>query len=169
MRAPRYRFPDEVRSTTRSIAARMIQEGTIAQTPEELDTWISQRPDIQAPLEKGGYNTAFTAHDLFPLLQVAAEKAGGPAPEADAPPRSSRPRWLVAGLLLLVLMIVLLVLAVATDVLYVEEAGPSRGAYTRVGCTVGPGFEVTDVAMLEAGSEAATVVERRCTEMAELV
>lgn len=113
MRPPRYRFPDEVRSTTRTIAARMVDEGTIAQTPEELDTWISQRPEVQHSLQKGGYNTAFSSHDLFPLLQVLVEKAGGPAPEADVPPRSARGRWLVGGLLLVVVIVILL-LAVAT-------------------------------------------------------
>ncbi len=122
MRSPRYRFPDEVRSTTRGMASRMIEDGAIAQTPEQLDTWISQRPEVREPLERGGYNTEFTAHDLFPLLRAMIARAGGPAPEvvapaggsapkAEAPPRSSSSRWLVV--LLLVLVVAVLLLAVA--------------------------------------------------------
>jgi hypothetical protein len=129
MRAPRYRFPDEVRSTTRSIASRMVREGTIARTPEELEAWIARTPDVQRPLEEGGYHTAFTAHDLFPLLQVFVVKAGGPAPEADAPPRSSRGRWIAVGLLLVVL-IMLLVIAVATAARAQQQPG---GVTTRAG------------------------------------
>jgi hypothetical protein len=111
MRPPRYRFPDEVRSTTRGIASRMIEEGRIAQGPEELHAWISQTPDVEASLRRGGYGTAFTAEDLFPLLQAFVARARGPAPEGDdLPARSSRRNWLVAGVLLLVLVIVLLVL-----------------------------------------------------------
>lgn len=101
MRAPRYRFPDQVRSTTRTVASRMVRTGEIARTPEQLDAWISEEPDVKESLEKGGYNTAFTSADLFPLLQVFIVQAGGPgpepdAPEADAPPRASRRGWLTA-------------------------------------------------------------------------
>ncbi|HEV2147718.1 MAG TPA: hypothetical protein VGR37_09980 [Longimicrobiaceae bacterium] len=111
MRAPRYRFPDEVRSTTRAMASRMVQEGTIARTPEELDAWISERPDVREPLEKGGYGTAFTSHDLFPLLHVFVLRAGGPAPEVVPPRRPSQKWWLLG--LLLVLLVVLLLVAVS--------------------------------------------------------
>jgi hypothetical protein len=112
MRAPRYRFPDEVRSTTRSIASRMIQQGTIARSPEELRTWISRTPDVRERLEEGGYGTAFTAEDLFPLLRAFVERAGGSAPDVDVARSSSRGRWLAAGVLLLVLVIVIVALTV---------------------------------------------------------
>jgi hypothetical protein len=115
MRPPRYRFPDEVRSTTRSIASQMLQEGTVAQTPEDLERWIAQRPEVRESLETGGYGTAFTADDLFPLLEVFLTQAGGPAPEVEVPHRSSKVRWLVAGLLLLVLGAGLLLLVGATQ------------------------------------------------------
>lgn len=92
MRAPRYRFPDEVRSTTRSMASQMVRDGTVARTPEQLDTWISQRPEVREPLVRGGYGEAFTSHDLFPLLQVFLGPAGQPAPEAEARARSTRSR-----------------------------------------------------------------------------
>ena len=42
MRAPRYRFPESVRETTRVIAARMVRERTITHTPEELEAWINE-------------------------------------------------------------------------------------------------------------------------------
>ncbi len=113
MRPPRYRFPDQVRSTTRTIASRMVRDGTVARTPEQLETWISQTPDVGESLESGGYNTLFTSDDLFPLLQVFVAQAGGPAPQAAAPPRASTRRWLLVGLLAVV-VIVLVLLAVAT-------------------------------------------------------
>ncbi|HEX2090833.1 MAG TPA: hypothetical protein VHG28_00470 [Longimicrobiaceae bacterium] len=116
MRPPRYRFPDEVRSTTRAMATRMVRDGTIARTPEQLDTWISQAPEVQESLERGGWGTEFTSDDLLPLLHVFVAQAGGPAPEADAPPHSSRSRWLIPGVVAAV-VIVLVLLAVATGAL----------------------------------------------------
>lgn len=116
MRPPRYRFPDVVRSTTRTIASRMVQEGTVARTPEELDTWISQEPDVRAALESGGYGTEFTSHDLFPLLQVFVAQAEGPAPEVHARPRFFRSRWLLLGLVAAV-VIILVLLVVAMNAL----------------------------------------------------
>lgn len=124
MRAPRYRFPDEVRSTTRAMASRMVEDGTIPQTPEQLETWISQTPDVSESLEKSGYNTAFTAHDLFPLLQAMTARAGGSPPETVAkaagsapkilaPSRSSSSRWLVVLLLVLVVAVALLAVAMS--------------------------------------------------------
>lgn len=112
MRAPRYKFPEEVRSTTRSIAARMVREGGPAQTAEELDLWISQAPDVRERLVKGGYGTAFTAHDLLPLLHVFVKQAGGSIPEPDAPPPPSKKPWLVG--LVVLLALVLLVLALTS-------------------------------------------------------
>jgi hypothetical protein len=117
MRAPRYRFPDEVRSTTRSIASRMIQQGTIARSPEELRTWISQAPDVRERLEEGGYGIDFTAEDLFPLLQVFVERAGGSAPDVDVARPWYGGRRLWAGVLLLILVILFVVLVVSRGAL----------------------------------------------------
>jgi ferric-dicitrate binding protein FerR (iron transport regulator) len=115
MRPPRYRFPDEVRSTTRGIASQMLREGTVARTPEDFERWIAQHPEVRETLETGGYGTAFTAEDLFPLLEVFVTRAAGAASEAEAPLRFSRVHWLAAGLLLLVLGAVLLLLVGATQ------------------------------------------------------
>ena len=82
MRAPRYRFPDEVRSTTRAMASRMVEQGSAVSTPEELDSWLASEPAARESLERGGFGTAFNSHDLFPLLEVFIGKAGG----AVAPP-----------------------------------------------------------------------------------
>lgn len=109
MRPPRYRFPDEVRDTTRAAASRMVRDGDIARTPEDLEAWIAREPEVRETLENGGYGREFTAHDLFPLLQVMVAQAGGPAPEPDAPARSSTRPWLV-GLVLLVLLVIALVI-----------------------------------------------------------
>jgi hypothetical protein len=114
MRPPRYRFPDSVRSTTRAMASRMVADATIAETPEQLDEWISQEPGVRAALERGGYNSAFTSRDLLPLLQVFIVKAGGSPPDSAVPPPSARYRWML-GLLFLV-AIILLGIAVATGV-----------------------------------------------------
>ena len=104
MRGPRYQFPNEVRSTTRAMAARMVQGGQIADTPEQLEEWIAREVDVRETLEDGGYGTEFTAHDLFPLLQVFITHAGGPAPVTE-PPARTYPRWLprVGALLALAL------------------------------------------------------------------
>jgi hypothetical protein len=108
MRAPRYRFPDEVRATTRTIATRMIQEGPIARTAEDLDDWLAHEPDLEASLRRGGYGTEFTSRDLFPLLDVFIVQAGG-APPADDPGGGSSRRWWLAalGLALLAVMLAL--------------------------------------------------------------
>ena len=105
MRAPRYKFPEEVRATTRAMASRMVEQGSIVRTPEELETWISEAPAVRETLERGGYRTAFSSHDLFPLLEVFIGQAGGRVPRAEVPPRSRNPRFraaLVAGILLVV-------------------------------------------------------------------
>jgi hypothetical protein len=114
MRAPRYRFPDTVRSATRTIATQMVRDGTIAQTPEELDAWISERPDVKEVLEKGGYGRAFDAKELFPLLQVFIVQAGGPAPVVDAPPPApARPGLPVRAVIVVGIVLLLLAVAVA--------------------------------------------------------
>ena len=113
MRPPRYHFPDEVRTATREMAARSVRDSTVARTPEELDGWISEAPEVREPLERGGYTTEFTASDLFPLYAVMVEKAGGPAPGAAAA-APSRTRWGVgklAAIALVIAAIVALVLA----------------------------------------------------------
>ena len=115
MRPPRYHFPDEVRSATREMAARTVRAGTVARTPEELDAWILQAPDVREPLERGGYATEFTANDLFPLYEVMVEKAGGPAPRATAAaPSRTRPSvGMLAAVALAIAVIVALVLALS--------------------------------------------------------
>lgn len=113
MRPPRFQFTNEIRETTRTIASRMVGDGTIAQTSEELGAWIEQRPEVREPLELDGYGTEFTAEDLFPLLQVFVVQAGGSYPEADAPPGASRRRWALLALVAaaVVLAVVLAVVA----------------------------------------------------------
>ena len=115
MREPRYRFPDEVRTTTRAMASRMVQEGTIVQTPEQLATWMSERVAERESLERGGYSTAFTAPDLFPLLEVFVEQAGGPPPPADPPSARTNP-----GAWAALVVVILLVVAAAAAILLVR-------------------------------------------------
>ena len=105
MRAPRHRFSDNVRSITRSIATVMVEEGAIAQTPHELDTWISQRPRIRVPLEEGGYNKAFGADDLFPLLKAMVSQPAAPASEASTPSRMPKSALFAGGALLVAIVL----------------------------------------------------------------
>lgn len=112
MRPPRYHFPDEVRSTTRDMAHRMVDEGTVARSPEELDAWIAQAPDARESLVRGGYGTHFGAADLLPLLEMAVTRAGGVAPaRAAVPARGGWNPWVV-GLLMLVAVAVLVMVGV---------------------------------------------------------
>jgi hypothetical protein len=115
MRPPRYHFPDEVRTATREMAARSVRDGTVARTPEELDGWILQAPDVREPLERGGYTTEFTAGDLFPLYAVMVERAGGPGLQ-DAAAAPARTRWSVG-------MIAVVVLAIAAIIALVLALG----------------------------------------------
>lgn len=103
MRAPRYRFPEQVRSATREMAARMIEDESIARSPEQMEAWIAESPQVRSRLEEGGYGTEFTAADLFPLLRAMLGDAAlpAPAPNAAAAPEGPRRLWL-AGLLLLI-------------------------------------------------------------------
>jgi hypothetical protein len=115
MRPPRYHFPDEVRSATREMAAQTVQAGTVARTPEELDAWIQQAPDVREPLERGGYTTHFNASDLFPLYEVMVQKAGGQVPRAAAaaPSRTRPSMGMVAAVALAIAAVVALVLALS--------------------------------------------------------
>jgi hypothetical protein len=92
------------------MAAQTVRAGTVARTPEELDAWILQAPDVREPLERGGYTTEFTASDLFPLYEVMVQKAGGPAPRAAAA-APSRTRWSVGRLAAIALAIAVVVVA----------------------------------------------------------
>ncbi|CAN5622056.1 hypothetical protein BH23GEM8_BH23GEM8_21710 [soil metagenome] len=111
MRGPRFRFPDQVRNSTRTIASRMIREGEIARSPEELDAWIVQRPEVHAPLEKGGYGSEFDSSDLFPLLVVFLGPKNAPVEEAEATATglSRTTLALLVGALVVVVLIVILV------------------------------------------------------------
>lgn len=92
------------------MAAESVRAGTVAGTPEELDAWIHQAPDVREPLKRGGYTTEFTASDLFPLYEVMVQQAGGPAPRpAAAAP--SRTRWSVGTLAAVALAIAVAVAA----------------------------------------------------------
>ncbi len=102
MRDPRYRFSDDVRATTRAAALRMIHAGTVATSPEALAAWVARTDDLRETLTNGGYGTAFTADDLFPLYQGFVAKA------TPAPPRASagRGKWLWIGLIVVGIAIV---------------------------------------------------------------
>jgi hypothetical protein len=111
MREPRYRFPNEVRSTTRSIASWMLREGEVAESPEELEAWIAQRPEFLKPLEGGGYGKAFTARDLFPLLQAFLGAAAATPPADDAERGPSWERWVWIALLVILIAIAWMIAA----------------------------------------------------------
>ena len=93
------------------MASRMVREGTVSGTPEDLDAWIVAEPEVRESLEQGGYGTRFTSADLFPLYEAAVVGAGGsvPRPVEEAPPPT--PRGWVKGL-----AVVLIVLAAAAVV-----------------------------------------------------
>lgn len=105
MRPPRHRFSDSVRSITRSMAATMVQEQAVVQTPHELEAWIALRPHVRLPLEEGGYNHAFDAVDLFPLLQAMAGQPVEPVPTASTAPRIPAPALLAGGAFVVAVLI----------------------------------------------------------------
>jgi hypothetical protein len=113
MRPPRFRFPDDVRAATREMAARMVREGAVPETPEQLSAWIAERPEIQGRLERGGYGTAFTSDDMLPLLRVFVADAGGVAarPAAGSPAVAER-GWLTGALILLAVVVLVIALVV---------------------------------------------------------
>lgn len=108
MRDARYRFSDDVRSMTRAIAVRMIHAGEVAESPEALDAWIARTDDLRDRLVKGGYGSAFSADDLFPLFQAHVARA---APSTPARSRAGATRWLWIGLIAAVVVIAGLILA----------------------------------------------------------
>ena len=93
MRAPRHRFSDDVRAATRAMAARMVEEDAVAQSPDQLDDWISHAPQTREALARDGYGSAFTAEDLFPLLQAMTGRM------EVTRPQEARPRTLSAAVL----------------------------------------------------------------------
>ena len=112
MRPPRHRFSEEVRETTRGMASRMVGQGAVPATPEELDAWIAGVPEAREPLQRGGYGRDFTAEDLLPLLHVFAASAGGSAPSTVQVRTASWNRWAL-GLVLLAVVVVLIAIAVS--------------------------------------------------------
>jgi hypothetical protein len=112
MRAPRYKFPNQVRNATRVMAGRMVQQGRVPHTPEELDRWISEHPDVRAPLVEGGFGSQFDAGDLMPLLEVFVVQAGGTVAQTEAPPPTRKPSRPLLALLGAVLLGILIALAV---------------------------------------------------------
>lgn len=112
MRPPRHRFSDEVRSTTRSAAATMVREGSVARTPEQLSAWISSHPDAKRSLESDGYGSVFGSEDLFPLLQVFVEKSGGSMSAPVASKWGPTPAWIAA-----IALVVAVVLGVIIGIL----------------------------------------------------
>ena len=113
MRAPRYQFPDGVRSATRALAERSVKAGAIPSTSDELDAHIAESPDVQRSLEQGGYGEKFGPGDLFPLFEVFVTKAGGTIVRepVEAPPRPAKQGRmpLLAGALVALLLVALLI------------------------------------------------------------
>lgn len=111
MRPPRYRFPDEVRSAIRTIATRMVQDGNIARTPEELEEWVAREPAIRETLEDGGYGEEFTAEDMLPLVHVFVVQAGGPDLNAPAAPPPKPNRWLIPVVIAVIVLVFVIIFA----------------------------------------------------------
>jgi len=88
----------------------MKREDSIAHTPEELDAWISSRPEMQDALQKGGYGRAFHAGDLLPLLHVFVGPERLKVPSEQGPDRP--PRHLLYGGALFVILLFLILLFV---------------------------------------------------------
>jgi hypothetical protein len=86
----------------------MIHAGDVAASPEALDAWINRTDDLRGRLTNGGYGTAFTADDLFPLFQSFVAKA-----MASTPPRSEGgfAKWLWIGLIVFVAIVVGVIVA----------------------------------------------------------
>jgi ferric-dicitrate binding protein FerR (iron transport regulator) len=115
MRAPRYRFPDAVRSATRNIASTMAEDGAVAETPEQFEAWLAERPEFRGALERGGYGKTFTSGDLFPLLRVFLEERRVSPPTRERPVQASRRWWIVGLVLLLLLVVVGLIVLLGTE------------------------------------------------------
>jgi hypothetical protein len=112
-RPPRYRFPNEVRETTRAMAAEMVREGSIPADPAALDAWIAAHPEHRGSLAAGGYGERFTGEDLLPLLDVFIVQSGGTPRQADAEPEPTGGRSPIvlgaaaAGLVILLILLVM--------------------------------------------------------------
>ena len=111
MREARYRFSDEVRSATRAAALRMIHAGAVAESPEALDAWIARTDDLRERLTNGGYGSAFTASDLFPLFQGAVARARPATPSRSG---GRHPRWLWIGIIAVLVAILVGVMVAGT-------------------------------------------------------
>ena len=109
MRDARYQFSEDVRTITRAIAVRMIHAGDVASSPEALDAWIARTDELRERLRDGGYGSAFSADDLFPLFQAAVARKSTPSPPPDRPAMRRR-----IGLIVLVIAIVVGVIAAVT-------------------------------------------------------
>ncbi|HEX7708440.1 MAG TPA: hypothetical protein VF701_18405, partial [Thermoanaerobaculia bacterium] len=86
----------------------MVHAGAVAESPEELNTWIARTDDLRERLTKSGYGSEFDAHDLFPLFQAYVAKATTPGPP---PPRADRARWLWIGAIVVAAITVVIVFA----------------------------------------------------------
>ena len=111
MRDPRFRFSDAVRASTRAIALRMIHAGEVAQSAAQLHEWIMRTDDLRETLVNAGYGSAFTADDVFPLLQSFVAKASRPAVSRTGG-SSSRALW-VGAIITVVLAVVALGITIA--------------------------------------------------------
>jgi hypothetical protein len=113
-RPPRYRFPNEVRETTRAMSAEMVREESIPDDPVALDAWIAAHPERREALERGGYGERFTGEDLLPLLDVFIVQSGGTPRPAEAEPEPTGGRsFIVLGAAAAGLVILLILLAVS--------------------------------------------------------
>ena len=111
MRDARYRFSEDVRSTARAIALRMIHAGAVAASPEELEAWIARTDDLRERLTNGGYGSEFGASDLFPLFQGFVAKATTAAPSRSG---AGPAKWLWIGLIVVVVAMVVGVIVART-------------------------------------------------------
>ena len=109
MRDPRYRFSDDVRSTTRAIALRTTHAGEVLESPEQLDAWIARTEDLQERLTSAGYRSAFTADDLFPLFQSYVAKASVARSAAAPRPAARSWRWLWIGAIVAAVIVAIVV------------------------------------------------------------
>lgn len=94
-----------MRATTRAIALRMIHAGAVAESPEALEAWIARTDDVRERLTNGGYGSAFTADDLFPLFQGFVAKATAATPSGSKAAPAKR-LWIGVIVVVIVVAIV---------------------------------------------------------------